>query len=175
MTMTIALTSIGFAISALCAGVMGFAIQRGATCTVAAVDEIVGKRRIARLTSMVEASAWVAGGLALAQVLHVLGKMPAGYPVTWLTVLGGALLGLGAYVNRACVFGAIARLGSGEWAYVITPVGFYVGCLTVDRVFAFPAQQKLAYGSPVLQASSWIAVPFVAFVLWRLARPLFTA
>ena len=62
--------------------------------------------------------------------------MPAGYAVTSVTVLGGALLGLGAYVNRACVFGAIARLGSGEWAYVVTPVGFYVGMRDVRlRVF----------------------------------------
>ena len=42
------------------------------------------------------------------------GRMPAGYPLNRWTVVGGAMLGLGAYVNRACVFGAIARLGSGE-------------------------------------------------------------
>ena len=35
---------------------MGFAIQRGATCTVAAAAELVEKRRAQRLASMVEAS-----------------------------------------------------------------------------------------------------------------------
>jgi toxin CptA len=173
--MSAALTSLAFAFAALCAGVMGYAIQRGATCAVAAVDEFVGKRRFTRLTSMVEASVWVAGGLVLAQALHRLPAMPAGYPLTYLTVVGGALLGLGAYVNRACVFGAVARLGSGEWAYIVTPVGFYVGCLSAGHLFALPVQPKLAYGSPVLQASWWLAVPFVGFVLWRLAQPLFTA
>jgi len=173
--MEILLTSIAFLVAAICAGLMGFAIQRGATCTVAAVDEIVRKRRLQRLGSMFEASLWVAGGLLIAQTLHMLGNMPAGYAVTSVTVLGGALLGVGAYVNKACVFGAIARLGSGEWAYVITPVGFYVGCLTFQHVFPLPAQQQLPYDSPVLQASPWVAVLFVAFVAWRLGRPLFVA
>ncbi len=66
MTMNIVLTSIAFLASALCAGIMGFAIQRGATCTVAAVDEFVNKRRLRRLASMGEASLWVLGGLLIA-------------------------------------------------------------------------------------------------------------
>ena len=36
--------TLAFCVSAFCAGVMGFAIQRGATCTVAAVDELVTRR-----------------------------------------------------------------------------------------------------------------------------------
>ena len=138
--MNLMLTSAAYLFAALAVGVMGFAIQRGATCTVAAVDEAVTKRSFRRLASIVEASLWVLGGLLIAQSLHWLGTMPGGYAVGWVTVLGGALLGLGAYVNRACVFGAIARLGSGEWAYVMTPVGFYVGCLSVGAVFSFASR-----------------------------------
>jgi toxin CptA len=63
--------------------------------------------------------------------------------VTYVTILGGALLGLGAYVNSACVFGAVARLGSGEWAYLATPLGFYAGCATYPHLFASFAQRKL--------------------------------
>ena len=113
--MKIMLNSLAFLVAAVCAGVMGFAIQRGATCTVAAVDEVMKKGSFDRLTSLLEASLWVAGGLLLTQRLHLLPAMPAGYPLNGWTVLGGALLGLGAFVNRACVFGAIARLGSGQW------------------------------------------------------------
>ena len=170
--MDIMLTSLAFLIAALCAGVMGFAIQRGATCTVAAVDEVVSQRSFQRLASLVEASVWVAGGLLVAQALHLLPTMPAGYALNRWTVLGGVLLGLGAFINGACVFGAIARFGSGEWAYVITPVGFYLGCLSVAQVFAVPGHPKLPYGSPVLQAPAWVAVLFLLFVAWRLARPL---
>lgn len=159
--------SVAFAVAALAAGAMGFAIQRGATCTVAAVDELVRTHRATRLASLVEASVWVAGGLVIAQALHLLPTMPRGYPAAVPTVLGGALLGFGAYVNRACVFGAVARLGSGEWAYAITPVGFYAGCLTaVTLVHAAPA--KLSHGSPILAASPWLAAAFAAFFVWRL-------
>ena len=96
----------------VCVSVMGFAIQRGATCTVAAVDEVLTQRSAHRLMALLEASLWVAGGLALAQLANLAGSMPAGHEVSAWTVIGGALLGLGAWVNRACVFGAVARLGS---------------------------------------------------------------
>jgi hypothetical protein len=125
--MELALTGAAFLIGAICAGLMGFAIQRGATCAVAAMDEVVRKRTFTRLGSMVEASLWVLGGLFIAQAFHALAQMPAGYAITWTTILGGALLGIGAFVNGACVFGAIARLGSGEWAYIVTPIGFFRG------------------------------------------------
>ena len=36
--MQIVLSSLAFLFAAICAAVMGYAIQRGATCTVAAVD-----------------------------------------------------------------------------------------------------------------------------------------
>ena len=169
--MQIVLSSFAFLVAALCAGVMGYAIQRGATCTVAAVDEVVSQRSFSRLLSLLEAALWVAGGLASAQALHVLPEMPAGYAVSAWTVIGGALLGIGAYVNGACVFGAIARFGSGEWAYIVTPIGFYLGCLSVVPLFGVPMPHKLAHGSPVLAAAMWLVVPFLAFALWRIARP----
>ena len=170
--MEIVVTSFAFIVAAFCAGLMGFAIQRGATCTVAAVEEAVNKRRLNRLISMVEASLWVVGGLLIAQSLHLLPKMPAAYAVSHLTVLGGVLLGLGAYVNGACVFGAIARLGSGEWAYVVTPLGFYVGCLTVGTIFSPPPSSKWTGSSPLFDAAMWLAALFAVFMLFRLVSPL---
>lgn len=170
MSMPIVLSSLAFLVAALCAGVMGYAIQRGATCTVAAVDEVVTQRSFARLLSLLEAAFWVAGGLVVAEALHVLPKMPAGYAVNGWTVIGGALLGLGAYINGACVFGAIARFGSGEWAYLLTPLGFYLGCVSVGTVFAMPLPHQLDQPSPVLAAATWLALPFVAFALWRIVR-----
>lgn len=168
----IVLFSLAFAVAALCAGIMGYAIQRGATCTVAAVDELLQRRSASRLVALVEASVWVAGGLLVAQQLQWLAHAPAGYALTQWTVLGAALLGLGAFVNRACVFGAIARLGSGEWAYVATPLGFYVGCLSVAALFSPPAPHALQTGSVVLAAPGWVAWFVAAFVVWRIARPL---
>ena len=172
--MQILLISAAFVISLLCAGLMGFAIQRGATCTVAAVDEFVSKRKLNRLISMIEASLWVLGGLLIAQALHLLPRMPAGYSIGCLTIVGAMLLGLGAFINGACVFGAIARLGSGEWAYVLTPVGFYVGCLTVATLFP-PPPPRLNAASPLFDAARWLGIVFAALMLLRLVRPLLSS
>jgi toxin CptA len=172
--MEILLTGAAFMVSALCAGLMGYAIQRGATCTVAARDEVVRRRGFNRLASMLEASLWVVGGLLIAQALDLLGRMPSGYAITYATVLGGTLLGFGAYVNKACVFGAIARLGSGEWAYAVTPIGFYAGCATFTSIFSFPGPQRFAHGSPVLQAAPWVAVLFAVLMIVRLGWGLST-
>ncbi len=159
-------------IALLCVGVMGFAIQRGGTCTVAAIDEVLSQRRATRLAAMLEASLWVAGGLALAQLLHLMGSMPGGFAADRWTVIGGGLLGLGAWVTRACVFGAIARFGSGEWAYALTPLGFYAGCLTVMPVFARPAAALPVAGSVLFDASAVFAPLFAIFALWRVVPAL---
>ena len=118
---------------------------------------------------MLEASLWVAGGLLIAQALHVLPVLPSGHAVGLVTVLGGALLGLGAFVNRACVFGAVARFGSGEWAYLATPVGFYLGCASLAHANLAPAA-KLDATSPILDAASWLAVAAVALMALRVLR-----
>ena len=159
-------------IAALLAGIMGFAIQRGATCTVAAMDEIVEKRRAHRLASMFEASVWVAGGFILAEAFGLMPSLPAGRALGVATVAGGVLLGAGAYINQACVFGAIARLGSGEWAYILTPVGFYLGCASVGIFATSPSPTVLAEPSPIFAASRLLALPIGGFMLWRLAGPV---
>ncbi len=159
-------------IAILLAATMGYAIQRGATCTVAAVDEWVNKRSLNRLASMLEASLWVAGGMMIAHALHLLPNLPAGYPLSSLTLLGGVLLGVGAFVNQACVFGAIARLGSGEWAYVSTPVGFYAGCVTAGWILPREVSPPLMQTSPIFDAGPAIAVLALAFMLVRVSVPL---
>jgi hypothetical protein len=169
------LLSVAVIVAALCAGLMGYAIQRGATCTVAAVDELLTKRKAKRLVAMGEASLWVAGGLALAKLFGLLPAMPAAYPVSAWIFVGGALLGFGAWLNGACVFGAIARFGSGDPNYLATPIGFYLGCLTVGALFGAPSSDPLDTGSLVLRANSAVAPLFLAFAAWRIVPPLLDA
>ncbi len=167
--MSVALLSFAFLVAAVCAAIMGYAIQRGATCMVAAVDEVVTKRTAWRFLGLTEAAVWVAGGVLLWRVLGGHETLPIGYPATLATVAGGLLLGLGAFVTRACVFGAIAKFGSGEWAYVLTPIGFYLGCLTIwPLIGSFPAMHV---ASPLFDAG-WLLLPFAAFVSWRLVEAI---
>ena len=51
--------------SVLLALLMGFAVQRGGTCLVAALEEVVHRRRWARFRALLETSLWVLGGFVL--------------------------------------------------------------------------------------------------------------
>ena len=156
-----------FVLAAACAMFMGFAIQRGATCTVAAVDEIVTHRTAGRLSAMVEASLWVLGCLLLGNLFGLTMLMPHGYGTGAVTVIGGALLGIGAAINRACVFGAVARFGSGEWAYLATPIGFFLGCLAVQSFGRQLPSTSVATGSDIFSAPVWITALLSLWIVWR--------
>ena len=166
--MDIMIRGLAFAAASLCAALMGFAIQRGATCTVAAIDQVVSQRKFDRHIALLEASLWVCGGLLIAHRLSWLPQLPMGYALTATTFGGAVLLGLGAFVNRGCVFGAVARFGSGEWAYALTPVGFYLGCLAIDTLPAASSHPRLA-GSSIVFSAPDAAVWLVAGLFaWRI-------
>jgi len=165
--MTIVVASLVFVLAAVCALVMGYAVQRGATCMVAAIDEVVNQRRANRVLALGEAALWVTGGLFIAFHLGVLPRAPTGFSPSVWPVLGGALLGAGALVNRACVFGTIARFGSGEWAYALTPVGFFLGCLTAAPLLAGVRLTPLAGPSPLFALPLWAAALIVPVLSWR--------
>ncbi|MGH8352902.1 MAG: YeeE/YedE thiosulfate transporter family protein [Pseudomonas sp.] len=155
---------------------MGFAIQRGGTCTVAALEEVLHKRRWTRLRALLEASLWVLGGLVLLRALHRLPQLPMGYPLHWHAALGGALLGLGAVINGGCVFAVVARIGSGHWAWLATPPGFLLGYAVMGRwASAVPAMplavpvwlQDIPPGLlPLVVAATLVRVAWLAW-RWR--------
>lgn len=154
-----------FGLALLCAALMGFANQRGAICMVAAVEQLLAERRASRMIAMAEAGVWVAAGILAAGALGIGSIRPPVSPVGWNTMVGGALLGMGALVNRACAFGTIARLGSGQWAYAATPVGFFGGCWIVASWQADLARSAGQTAALVLGPVGVMAL--AAFVLWR--------
>ena len=123
-----------FLIALAAAGLTGFANQRGGICMVAAIEDIATRRRFGRMIALLEASLWVAGGLILISAIGVRPKLPPGYTIGLATIVGGVVFGLGAVVNRACLFGTVAHLGAGQWAYAATPLGLFVGSLAVARL-----------------------------------------
>lgn len=154
-----------FLIALAAVGVMGFANQRGSTCTVAALEEVVLKGTVKRLIALFEASLWAAAGLVLLNAAGLLASVPVNYAVGLGTILGGFLFGLGAFVNRACIFGTVARIGSGELSYLAMPPGFYLGSLATVRL---PGPTQLDGRSPLVAASAWLAVLIIPLVLVRL-------
>ena len=156
-------------VAALLVGLMGYAIQRGATCTVIAVREIVEQRRATRLAALVEAALWVSGGLLVAHALGASMAVPFDQRLARATLAGGALLGLGAWLAGACVFGAVARLGAGEWAFAAVPAGFLAGCVAAARLGWLMPPMALAAHSPFTMAPAWLALPVVAAAVLRTA------
>ena len=163
------------AIAVVCAGLMGFAIQRGGTCLVAAVDEVVSKRRANRLIALAEASLLVAAGMVVAQLLGVLPMAPRAFALTEWTVLGGMIMGAGAYVAGSCVFGAIARIGNGELTYLLVPLGFFIGCVAALELGMTRLPHPVAARSPVLSQAALFALPLLLVAAWRLSRVLLAA
>ncbi len=157
-------------VAALATGVMGFAIQRGATCTVVAIGDIVHRGHWSRTIALAEAALWVAALMLIARRAGVTMVLPPGFAPTLATVAGGVLLGLGAVITGACVFGAVARLGSGDWAFAATPVGFYLGCVVFGRLMGLVPPARATMPSAIAVAPCWLAVLVGAVAVWRLAR-----
>lgn len=152
-------------LSIVAAVTMGLAIQRGATCMVAAVDEVYSTGRFTRAQALAEASLWVAGPLALASLLSLGAPAMTGFPAGTMAVGGGILLGLGAYVNSACVFGSIARIGSGDWHYLLTPPAFFLGSLIHANSMI---ERGVSTPSLAPHTAMWLVVAF--FVVSLLVR-----
>ncbi|MFZ6861707.1 YeeE/YedE thiosulfate transporter family protein [Undibacterium sp. Ji67W] len=162
------MNSLFFILAVIAVGIMGFAVQRGATCSVAAVDEIVQARKIKRLTAMFEAAIWVAVGLGVAEHFHVLNHLPGGYEITPWTLIGAVMLGLGAFINGGCVFGGIAKLGSGKWAYAFMPLGYYLGCLSMPALFDIPVAIPKPSSTSMSFAASLALWPLTILLVWRI-------
>ncbi len=106
---------------AVLAFVLGVAIQRGTTCAVLAVEELMRDRRADRFLGFFECGLWAAVALRL------LGGADGGSAWSgWgMLLVGTALFGVGAAINGACAFGTVARLGNGRFEYLLTAIGAF--------------------------------------------------
>lgn len=145
----------------LCALAMGFLVPRSTTCAVAAVTEVLDRKR-----------AWRFGGFALAS----LSAMVLLWPVAWFTGLpihfapliapsllifvGGLLFGVGAALNGACVFGTLTKIVSGDTSYLFVLPGLWLGALLLGltglsvqpHIIANPALATFSLGPALLWA-----------------------
>lgn len=159
------------AVALVAAAIMGLAIQRGGTCMVAAVEEAVSKRRWTKALALGEAAIWVSAFFAIAVLAGLPMAVPPSFAVNIWVVIGGLLLGLGALLNGACVIGSIARLGSGNWHYLLTPAGYFLGSALHDKSTII----RSAEGETLAAASSgWLAIaivtPILAYRSWGIGK-----
>ena len=160
----------------LAAAGMGYAIQQGGTCMVAAVDQLVRQGSAKKLLALAECSLWTSAlGLAVAAAGFAFLASPA-YPLGPATVAGGLLLGAGAWLNGACVFGSIARIGGRDWHYLLTPPGFFIGSLVHYWLlggFAKPLEGTLPFDQvPVFAVMLAASIAASALIWHRSGRAL---
>jgi len=138
---------------------VGFAMKRGGLCAYAAALQIVDQRRFGRLLDFAGAAAW-AGVLVLPLYWWLPGqwRLSGAHDFTLLALGGGALLGLGAYVNRGCVFGTFVQLVGGNLNYLATLLGVATAVVIAQLLpGAWPATALSAasVGSPQDAALIW--------------------
>ena len=167
-----------FAITILLVFLTGYATQRGSVCAVTATWELVVERKASRYVGF---GFCAACGLLVMAIGNTLGRpvfdLYTGLHVSNAALVGGAIVGMGAFINGRCAFGTVAELGSGIVSRLGTLGGFIAGTSLGDL-----AHMTLAGMTPVsspltmLSASTTLAIAMLAVTLFgvaltRLTRP----
>lgn len=149
---------------------MGFAIGRGDICAVAAVNYWINHNRASYLRAFIVATA--SAGLILlpsAWVFPDVVSLSYTYQLSWMTFIAGALFGLGAFLNGACVFGTIAHLSKGEINYIGTIAGMFIGALLAPLVASRTDGYYFVELSKPSTLSLFVWLVFVGIVFHELA------
>jgi len=151
---------------------VGFAMKRGGLCTYAAVDQIVNDKRMERMMVFLGVAAWAT---LIIVPLHWLIPMDISVSFThydfFIALLGGTVLGLGAFLNRGCFFGTFVALVSGNINYITTLFGLSVGVAFTQIYISsiIPVTSYVSYvNEPMTGGYVWLAVMaffalFIAF------------
>jgi len=123
------------------------------------------QRRFKRLIALFEASFWVGAAFVLLNAAGLLDTIPVKHAAGIGTIAGEILVGIGAFVNKACIFGTDARLGSGELSCLAGPLGFHLGSLVTAYL---PAPAQLDDRSPLIAASICLAVLVIPLIFVRI-------
>ena len=154
---------VAFGISLVLAFVMGVAIQRGNVCMVVAFDDLIYRRSAVRLSTIVSTWLMIPGGLALLYLVTGFTPEVELFPVTIWSVVGGMLLGIGAVVGGACTGGVVARIGSGEYVFLLTIAGVAAGCF-LAQAFG-PAASVHAAAAPTTVSPKYPVAAIVGLVI----------
>jgi len=158
-----------FILASLFSFMMGFAVQRSSTCTVAAINEVLNKKTTDRIRSLIETSLWVFMGEVLLMRFDLAQFHLQDWQISGFTVGGAALLGLGAYLNGACMVGTIGRIGNGEWDFFLTIIGFFCGALLIAHLHLDQLYPVAQHELSILKLPDWalgIVFCLIAYRSW---------
>jgi toxin CptA len=141
---------------------MGFYVKLGNTCLVASTNELIKHKNPLKFFEIINSWFWVILLITTLQLTIGFAMQTKSFEISWMTFVGGFLLGLGAYINKACAIGTISRIGDGNFNYLFTPIGMLVS------VFIF---YHLPIGSPkqIIEVSIVNLHPIYSFVISLIA------
>lgn len=161
---------------AIVGSIAGFAMMRGNVCTVLATRQIVELNRFTRIRAFGYSIAWSIAVMLPLVWLRAKGfKLYPHYELSYMAAVAGAIYGLGAFVNGACVFGVCSRTVAGELNFLFALPGIAFGAmLMTDAGFgppkAFAAAEMLESPTAVSLVIFLVAVSVTlvsAFGIWR--------
>lgn len=146
---------------------LGFALNRGSTCAVIAITELIQERKPARFVAFFECTLWGA-------LTYAAWQMTSGPQAHWsalaYTATGGVIFGVGAFVNGACAFGSVGHLGNGDTQFGFTFLGMYAVSTVASLANLLPAvmtsSMSLQVAAPVT-LSMLVGFALLRFVIQR--------
>ena len=157
------------------AGLVGFFADRTSICTVKAVVEIFTTRRAFMLLSFAKTVLWVTG-VTIWLVWWIGAARPASlsFGISWFSICGGVLFGIGAVFNGGCAFSTLTRLGSGNLGMLVTLSGFAAG-VTIFELIGFSADGiGIVRVAPLFElnhvAATVMGLALTFWMIWELLR-----
>jgi uncharacterized protein len=151
----------------LCALLVGYSINQGGTCGVAAARDLVHRRRIDLFAGFAVATG--AAGIVCLPAAWVIGTdahLAGMAPITPALFVGAILLGLGAVLNDACLLGSLWRLGNGELRLLALPVGLGLGFALAGAIprGIVPALAPNALATPTTASMAVVTISGLIFI-----------
>ena len=155
---------------------VGFAMKRGGLCTYAAVTQMVNEKRMERMMVFLGVAAWAT---VIILPLHWLYPQEISLSFTHndllIALVGGAVLGLGAFLNKGCFFGTFVALVSGNMNYIATLFGLSVGVavakLYLADIMPNTLEATLAHESST-STYAWVVFMLIFAVFMALSMKL---
>jgi len=151
-------------ISTILVVIMGVFVKFGNTCLFTSTEQWINHKNPSKYLEIINSWFWVILLITSLQLTIGFNVLIQSFALSWMTFLGGLLLGFGAYMNKACAVGTISRIGDGNLNYLFTPIGMLISIFVFYHL-PFSRPQQITETSVVtLYPVSFFIVSLVSIV-----------